>query len=441
MPEVIVAGGGLAGMSAAVALAGAGCQVTLLERRRYLGGRASSYPLRPDDPHSPVIDNCQHILLGCCRNLLDLYRRLGMRDRIGFSREFHFVEPGGRISALKPGVWPAPLDLAGSFARLPFLGPASKIAVARALLAVRREYGRRTDLDRITMRAWLDEQRQPAEAVRRFWRPVLVSALNAEPEAMAAAHGLQVFRLAFLGPAGSRDLGIPAVPLGELYSCAALAKTGNLTLRLQAPVARFQFTANRASGVALKDESLRADAYVCALPWDAAAAAAPELDLDVSAFQPSSITGIHLWFDRSVTALPHAALLDGTLQWMFNKERGRYLQLVVSASAALVHAGQDAIVELAVRELAGFFPEVKRAALERARVVKELRATYVPAPGLAAARPAARTRFANLFLAGDWTRSGWPATMEGAVRSGYLAAEAVAEVLGLSGRFLLPDAV
>lgn len=439
MPEVIVAGGGLAGMAAAAALAGSGFRVTLLESRGYLGGRASSYPLRGDDPASPVIDNSQHILLGCCRNLLDFYRRLGAGDRIRFYREFNFLEPGGRRSVLKPGRLPSPLELGGSFARLRFLGATSKLAVARALAAAGREYGRREDLDRITMLAWLAEKRQPEEAVRRFWRPVLVSALNAEPQATAARHGLQVFRLAFLGGAGAYDLGVPDVPLSELYSPAVLRKTGDLRLRLRARVDRFHFDGAVARGVASDGEVLRADAYVCALPFERVPRAAPALGLDLSAFRHSPITGIHLWFDRPVTALPHAALLDRTIQWMFAKHGGRYVQLVVSASPALIPMSQADVVALAARELAEFVPEARRAAIERARVVKELRATFTPAPGLEGKRPASRTRFGNFFLAGDWTASGWPATMEGAVRSGYLAAESVAASLGAPRRFLLPD--
>ncbi len=439
MPDVIVAGGGLAGMAAAAALAGSGFRVTLLESRGYLGGRASSYPLRGDDPASPVIDNSEHILLGCCRNLRDFYRRLGAAGRIRFHREYNFLEPGGRLSVLKPGPWPSPLELAGSFARLRFLGAAAKLAAARALAAVRREYPRREDLDRITMSDWLAEKRQPEEAVRRFWRPVLVSALNAEPGSTAARHGLQVFRLAFLGGAGAYDLGVPAVPLSELYSPEILRRTGDLRPRLRAPAARFRFDGAAAAGVESDGEWLRADAYVCALPFERVHEVAPELDLNLARFGHSPITAIHLWFDRPVTALPHAALLDRTIQWMFAKHGGRYIQLVVSASGALTHTSQADIVALAVRELAEFFPEARLAAIERARVVKELRATFTPVPGLESTRPASRTRFVNFFLAGDWTASGWPATMEGAVRSGYLAAEAVTASLGAPRRFLLPD--
>ncbi len=166
---------------------------------------------------------------------------------------------------------------------------------------------------------------------------------------------------------------------------------------------------------------------------------APELDLDLRGFEHSPITGIHLWFDRPVTSLPHATLLDRTIQWMFNKSEGRYIQLVVSASRSLTEMPRADVIALAVKELAEFFPAAREAKLEKAHVVKEIRATFSAQPGLEMRRPLSRTRISNLFLAGDWTRSGWPATMEGAVRSGYLAAEAVAAAAGKPQSFLLPD--
>ena len=195
------------------------------------------------------------------------------------------------------------------------------------------------------------------------------------------------------------------------------------------------------SGVDVRQSIHQADYFVCALPFERIGAVAPELNLDLTAFRHSPITGIHLWFDRTVTNLPQAALLDRTMQWMFNKGGGRYLQLVVSASYSLVEMARGEIIALALRELAEFLPGMRDAALAKAHVVKELHATFSPAPGLETLRPASATAFPNLFLAGDWTRSGWPSTMEGAVRSGYLAAEAVTKAAGRPRQFLIPDRV
>jgi squalene-associated FAD-dependent desaturase len=437
MAEVIVIGGGLAGLAAAAALGGAGHSVLLLEARPFLGGRATSYELGPADA-SETIDNCQHILLRCCVNLMDFYQRLGVAGDIAFHREFLFMEPGGRRSVLKSGLLPAPFHFAESFLRLTFLNASEKRAVAQGILAIRREHSR-GDLDRITMQQWLEEKGQPPRAIERFWRQVLVSAINEELDRMAALHAFQVFRLGFLARSDSYEMGVPAVPLGRLYRSEAWQKVGNVEIRLRSPAERIVIEGGEVRYVSAGGESFRAKHYISALPFERIAEVAPELNLDLTGFEHSPITGIHLWFDRPVTDLPHATLLDRTIQWMFNKSEGRYVQLVVSASRGLLDMPRGDVIALAVRELADFFPAVREARLEKAHVVKEVRATFSAKPGLETRRPASRTSVPNLFLAGDWTRSGWPATMEGAVRSGYLAAEAVTAAAGPPRRFLLPD--
>ena len=170
MPSVIVVGGGLAGLSAAAALAGEGFQVDLYEARGFLGGRATSYPVSPSEPDSEVIDNCQHVLLRCCVNLLDFYGRLGVRNWVRFSSEFYFIEPGGRVSTLRRGSLPAPLHLADSVLSSRFLSIADKLAIARGMNALLRERDSRQDLDRISMLDWLREKRQTRGAINRFWR-------------------------------------------------------------------------------------------------------------------------------------------------------------------------------------------------------------------------------------------------------------------------------
>ena len=432
MPTAIVAGGGLAGLAAAAALGSAGYEVDLLESRAFLGGRATSYPL-PGSESGEVIDNCQHILLRCCVNLLDFYRRMRVETAVAFHREFFFLEPGGRRSLLKAGALPAPLHFAGSFLGFHALSLADKIAIGRGLLAVRKEYRKRADLDQMTMGAWLREKKQTQRAIDRFWGPVLVSAINEDLDRMAAVHGLQVFWLGFLASANSYEMGIPSVPLSELYSADKWAGKANFHMRCS--VEEFVVADGAIASLRTNQGSLFADAYVCALPFERIHG----LDLDVSRFTHSPITGIHLWFDRVITELPHAVLLDRTIQWMFNKSEGRYIQLVVSASRSLTEKPRGEVIDLALRELAEFFPAVRKAKLEKAHVVKEVRATFSAAPGLEAERPGSETPLSNLFLAGDWTRSGWPATMEGAVRSGYLAAEAVTRHFGKPERFVLPD--
>lgn len=438
-PQVIVVGGGLSGLATALALGSSGFQVRLFEARPFLGGRAASYPLNAGDDNSAVIDNCQHVLLRCCPNLLDFYARLGKKEAIQFYREFYWIEPGGRVSIMRSGILPAPLHFSESFARLRFLSLRDKAAIARGMLAVRSDYHSRKDLDRITMLDWLREKKQTPAVIERFWRQVLVSAINEELDVMAAAHGLQVFWLGFLARGDAYEMGVPRVPLSELYGADAWQQYPNIQISYRASVQSVAIENCGVQGVLVNDEKYTADAYVLAVPFERLSSLAPDLPLDLTSFRHSPITGIHLWFDQPITDLPHATLLDRTIQWMFNKEGGKHIQVVVSASRQLLEMSRADVIDLAVRELTEFFPAVRDAKLDHAHVVKEVRATFSAGIGLEEKRPGNQTAISGLFLAGDWTRSGWPATMEGAVRSGYLAAEAVAKSLGKPIKALLPD--
>jgi zeta-carotene desaturase len=225
-------------------------------------------------------------------------------------------------------------------------------------------------------------------------------------------------------------MGVPSVPLGDLYAAEAWTRMDTVGIRMRCPVERIA-----ADGFTVEGQLRSADYYVCAVPFERL----ESLGLPAPAFSHSPITGIHLWFDREITTLPHATLLDRTIQWMFNKSGGRYLQLVVSASRDLTQLSRNEIVEIAIGDLRLFFPRVREARLVKSHVVKEQRATYSAAPETESLRPGPACGVPNVFLAGDWTQTGWPATMEGAVRSGYRAAEAIAQAAGRPSRFLLPD--
>lgn len=434
MPKVAIIGGGLAGLATAAALGSAGYQVDLFEAKPYFGGRATSYPIADE-----TIDNCQHVLLRCCVNLLDFYDRLGAGDKIDFYRDIDFIEPGGRVSRLHAGWLPAPLHFAGAFSRATWLTLGEKFALGRGLLAMRQQRLKRQDLDSITMQAWLEQHHQPPRVIERFWRQVLVSAINEELYLMSAAHGFQVFWLGFLAGPDFYEMGVPAVPLAQLYGLDRWQRYPNVRLHGRLPVESVAVDGPRIGSIQAGGASYSADAYVSAVSFEKAQTMLPALPVDWSAFTHSPITGIHLWFDRPVTTMPHGTLLDRTIQWFFNKGEGRYLQVVVSASRSLTEMARADVIALAVRELAEFLPLVKEAQVVKAHVVKEVRATFSACPDLEAKRPLADTHIENLFLAGDWTRSGWPATMEGAVRSGYLAAEAVARHFGQPLTFLKPD--
>lgn len=412
-------GGGLAGLAAAARFGEAGWTVEVHESRPFLGGRAAAFPLHPARADSPRIDNCQHVLLRCCTALLDFYRRCGVEDRIRFHREIHCVCPNGTVDTIRRDPLPPPLHLARSLASMRSLGWRDKLSLARCLRAVPRER-RRPDLDSITFAAWLGERRATPRTIARFWRPFIVSALNEEPERVSALPALQVFGEGLLGSANSYEIGIPSVPLDELYSAALERRLGDRVLvRLGSKVAR------------IDPESGEADYYVSAVPFERVAELVPGLGLEdaLAKFRHSPITGIHLWFDRPITELAHAMLLEREIQWLFHKGGGYYL-VVASASRNLVGLAASEIVGLALEELREFFPGAREAALQRSRVIKEVRATYSAQPHLEEARPGPATSYPNVFLAGDWTASGWPATMEGAVRSGYRAAEAALEAAG-----------
>jgi zeta-carotene desaturase len=234
-------------------------------------------------------------------------------------------------------------------------------------------------------------------------------------------------------------MGLAAVPLADLYDAARWSGLGNVSLHTRCSVERIEIANGRFCSILAGGDRRTADYCIAALPFERLAPIVPEVNVSPALFEHSPITGIHLWFDRPVTDLPHATLLDRNIQWMFNKQDGRYLQLVVSASRDLLDMGRSDIIDMAMGELREFFPRARDAAVERAHVVKEVRATFSARPETEALRPPAATAVPNLFLSGDWTASGWPATMEGAVRSGYIAAEAVARAAGVPARYLLPD--
>ena len=454
---MIVIGGGLAGLSSAVALAEAGFRVRLLEKRPHLGGRAASYVL----PGGEHIDNCQHVTLGCCTNLDDFYRRVGAANQIRYFDRLLFAAPDGRRGSISSVALPPPLHMAPSFLFFPLLGWADKRAIAQALLAIARSGGRPTDLshggasDNITMLEWLQKHRQTSRAIRRFWEVILVSALDETLDRIDAQYGIDVFWKAFLSTRAGYRVGIPRVPLGELYEGCQKTLTGQGgEVQLRAGVRGFLVADGRVNGVEKEDGSVEtADFYVAAVPQGAFPELLPAevverepVFLNLRNLRTSPITGVHLWFDRTVMSEPFLTLLDSTTQWVFNKTQlngseengGQYLQLVISASYSLAARSRQEIIALCLEELRDVLPATRAAALVKGTVVKEMAATFSPAPGSDRWRPEQRSPLSGLFLAGDWTLTGWPSTMEGAVRSGYLAAEAILSDAGMPQKFLQP---
>ncbi|HEY4709805.1 MAG TPA: hydroxysqualene dehydroxylase HpnE, partial [Candidatus Acidoferrales bacterium] len=435
--SVLVIGGGLAGLASAVALAEAGVEVQLFEKRPHLGGRATSYTL----PDGTEVDNCQHVTLGCCTNLADFYRRAGASGKIHFYDRLYFVDHDGRRSTIQASRLPPPLHMAWSFLFFDALTLADKRGIARALLAITWAGGQPSGTQSLSMLEWLKRNKQTPGAIERFWRVVLVSALDEELDRTDARYGIEVFWKAFLGSRTGYRVGIPSVPLGELYEgCREVIERRSQPVRLRSGVREIRIRDGRFAGVVLEDGSeAMADACVAAVPHKVLLGLLPKqmgepggMLEGLQHIRSSPITGVHFWFDREVMTEPFLTLLDHTTQWVFNKTLlygeaatgGQYLQLVISASYDLVPRSRQEIIDLCRKELGDILPASRAAELTKATVIKEIMATFSPRPGVDLYRPGQKIGVQNLFLAGDWTRTGWPSTMEGAVRSGYLAAEA-----------------
>jgi squalene-associated FAD-dependent desaturase len=445
--DVIVVGGGVAGLAAAAALADAGAAVTLLERRPYIGGRAYSY----EHPALEETIDSQHVVLGCCTNILDLCRQAGICDTIRWYDELTFLEPGGRRSLLRPGSLPAPMHQTVSFLRAPMLTLRDKAAIASGLARFLRGYPAH---DSESFASWLKRTGQTNRAIRHFWEPVVVGALNDNFERCSVKYAGKVFHESFLRSAEAGRLGIPAAPLSEfLTPIAGLAERKGVVLRLKAGVERIEQTPDKRWLVQAGGETYTAGCVILATDFRQTQRLIASLKPSSSTpsgesfdkFIAAPITTIHLWYDRDVTGIDHAVLLDTRIQWMFAKsrirrwpvERGSYIELVISASWPELEMGREEILASALQELELFFPAVKTAKLIKSGVLKEARATFSVTPGLDSFRPNQTTEWPGLYLAGDWTATEWPSTMEGAVRSGRLAAGAL---MGDRARFMAPEA-
>ena len=510
MDRVIVVGGGLAGLAAAVGLAPRGFRVTILEARPRLGGRAGSFT---DPATGQLVDACQHVSMGCCTNFTHFCRTVGVEQFLAPQPRLTFVTPDRRRSVFKADPWPAPFHLGRALLGAHYLTPVEKLRVAWGLLALLRE---KPDADP-PLREWLLAHRQTERTIDRFWGVVLVSALNETVDRVGLRYARKVFRDGFVRHRDGFTVHVPSVPLGRFYgpelrgwldrhgvevveNSAVRKLVGNAeapnppgppSLRgkggdelptlpgdsvasavsqeaavidhpsppgggagggvaTSAPPAATDVSRSPISAVELRDGSRReAEWFVLAAPFDRVpdllppALAADPFFAGAKTLTPSPITSVHLWYDRPPLDLPHAVLVDCLGQWVFSRGEVSpgeyYLQVVVSAARPLKGLGRDEIPRRIAEELAHVFPTVRRATLLRAKVVTEHTATFSAIPGVDRFRPPQATPVPNLALAGDWTDTGWPATMEGAVRSGYLAAEAILGRAGRPARLVRPD--
>jgi squalene-associated FAD-dependent desaturase len=428
--------------------------VEIFESRRRLGGRAGSFL----EPHSGAwIDHCQHVWMGCCVNLADFCRRTGVAECFARHRRLHFIAPDGTRHDFSATSWlPVPLHLAPALFRLSYLSLAERWRIVRAL---RRLAAEETPVGGSeTIGPWLRRHGQSQRAIERFWSVVLVSALGETIDRASTAAAGKVCRDGFLASRHACELLIPQVPLSEIYDrrMADWFSEHGVAVHLGARVHKIEGSVCRAEALVLADGAPRAFDYIlAAVPWrnvralfpDPMLQALPDLS-GIGRIQPAPITAVHLWFDRPIAAIPHAVLIGRLGQWLFNKNGSvaaaanspeHYYQVVISASHGLRGRDPKEVAEQVCGELRAIWPAAQKARLIRWRVVSEPEAVFSMQPGLDSLRPNQRTPIPNLLLAGDWTATGWPATMEGAVRSGYLAVECLLAALGRPQPVLIPD--
>jgi len=444
--EVIIVGAGLAGLAAATALAPRGFRVTLLESRSRLGGRASSFT---DSATGQLVDTCQHVSMGCCTNLAHFFRTVGVAHLLRPEPCLYFMTPDRRISRFEAGRLPAPLHLAGSFTRAHYLTIREKLRIAWGLHCLRR-MPEATDPP---FRDWLEQHGQTQRIVNRFWGLVLVSALNESPDRIGLRYARKVFVDGFLRHRRGFEVELPSVPLGRLYGTELRSWLDAHGVRLvtNCAVQTLHVEGERVEGLEVRGPGgeMRSDWYVATVPFDRLLDLLPTTAASYPYFaklrrlETSPITSVHLWYDRPVMELPHVVLIDSVGQWVFNRgEVGpgeHYIQIVVSAACQFRGLGHEEVQQRIVAEMERLFPAACRDALLRARVVTEHAATFSAVPGVDEWRPDQESPIRNLFVAGDWTATEWPATMEGAVRSGYLAAEKLLARKGVRARIVQPD--
>ena len=442
-PRVIVVGGGLAGIAAALACADAGARVRLLEARPRLGG--ATWSTRRD---GLAVDNGQHVFLRCCTAYRGLLRRLGVEDLVALQPRLAIpvLAPRAGAAWIRRDPLPAPAHLARSLLGYHHLPLRDRLRAARTAARLGRLDPADPEVDAQSLGAWLAAQGESAAAIDRFWDLLVRPTLNAPARDASLALAAFVFREGLLGSADAGDVGVPVVPLDRLHAepAAAALRDAGVEVATRCRIDAIDATGAGAAALRAGGERLDADALILACDHEAAARLLPpQAGIDPAALMRlgrAPIVNLHVVFDRKVLPWPFAAAVDSPLQWIFDRseaQRGlgssQYLAVSLSAAGEWVGRSRDDLARAFLPAFEALLPAARAAKASHFFATCERAATFAQLPGAGSLRPGARTRHPSLFVAGAWTATGWPATMEGAVRSGLAAArEALGRARGSS---------
>ena len=437
--DTLIIGGGFAGLAAGVALAEAGKRVCVLEQKPHLGGRARSFR---DPTTGSVIDNGQHLFMGCYHSTIQFLKTIGTLDKLDFQPRLSvpFLDRDGRLTRLDCPELPSPWHLLLGVLRSGSFTFRQKLEVLRLGSDLRTAGRKSSPGESETVTAWLSRRGQSEGLQRNFWDLLCIAAMNEDPRIASARLFERVLRLAlFSSPADSR-LGIARVGLSECYTAAATAfiESRGGSVQTGRNVKQFVIADGVCRGVDLGEGGvLESEIVISAVPWPQFASLLPgdllrsePVFTGALALRPAPIISINLWFDGPVTDLEFVGLRGTQVQWLFDKSRilgakDHCIALVLSGAHEHVSRSKEELLAIALQELKGMLPAVRNAKLLHSLVIKERFATFSASPQAEQMRPHSRTPIQGLFLAGDWTATGLPATIEGAVQSGYTAANEV----------------
>ena len=439
--RVVIIGGGFAGLAASVELASSGHHVTIIEQRRYLGGRAYSFF---DRNIGIELDNGQHIMMGCYENTFRFLKTIGAIDKLNIQNDLHvdFIDNTGQAYRLNCPPFPAPFHAA-----LGVLGFNAVSLINRfRMMNVTRDvlFDNTIDpSDECTVNEWLNRLRQGKESYDIFWRALTLAIMNESPDIASASLFKNVLRKALFTDRKASRIVLPAAPLSRLYAdnYEEYIKQHGGTIERGCPASELMIEDDTVTGIKLRDgRMLRGDYYIIAVPYYSLQRLLTEDIMSkyntcfsgIRELKSSPILSVHLLFDKAITDYPFASLINSPVQWVFNKEiiyndkayRG-LITIVISGAHNYITWNGDRLIDMALSELKRRFPEARSAKLLYARTIKERFATFSSRPGVQRYRPGQKTPIKNLFLAGDWTDTGLPATIEGAVLSGYRCAEMI----------------